>query len=97
VQVGVGVVLIFVGQLIALVYVAPEDEKLSFKDAIVPTRLWTLVGKRLNRLYGCLWISVWGLATVVFAFVFIGGLQHWMSYLPNSNKNQPKPLVGKKW
>ena len=98
VQMGVGVMLIFVGQLVALMHVAPEDEKLSFKDAIVPTRLWGLVGKRLNRLYGCLWTSVWGLALVVFAILFIGGLQHWMTYLPNSNKNQPpRPAAKKAW
>jgi hypothetical protein len=84
---GVGLALIFVGQLIAVVLIAPEDEKLNFKDAIVPTRLWPLVAKRLPRLCGCLFVSTWGLALMVFALVFIGGLPHWFTYLPNSKNN----------
>jgi hypothetical protein len=87
IQIGVGLALIFTGQLIAVVHIAPEDEKLSFKDAVVPTRLWLLVSKRLPRCCGCLWVSTWGLALVVFAVLFIGGLQHWFKYVPNS-KNQ---------
>ncbi len=90
VQIVLGLVLIFAAQLYALVRVAPDDERLNFKDALVPTRLWILVGKRLSQLYGCLWTAVWGLALIVFAFLFIGGLQHWMSYLPGANKDQNK-------
>lgn len=98
VQIGVGLVLIFAGQIVALVRIAPDDEKLSFKDAVVPTRLWGLVAKRLGELYGCLWTSVAGLGLIVFAIIFIGGLEHWMTYLPNSNKNQPpRPPAKKAW
>jgi len=101
VQMGVGVVLIFAGQIVALMHVAPEDEKLSFKDAIVPTRLWALVAKRLSNLYGCLWTSVWGLSLAVFAILFIGGLKHWMTYLPGpknqQQQQQPRPPAAKSW
>jgi hypothetical protein len=88
VQIGVGVALVFAGQLIAVIRVAPEDERISFKDAIVPTRLWALVFKRLPQLCGCLWVSVWGLALIVFAIVFVGGLGHWYAYLPGANNAQ---------
>lgn len=96
VQMGVGLALIFAGQCFALVRIAPEDERLSFKDALVPTRLWALAGKRLGQLYGCLWTSVWGLGLIVFAVLFIGGLGHWMTYLPGA-KNQPRPAAAKVW
>ena len=93
VQLGVGLALIFLGQIIAVVKIAPDDEKLSFKDAIVPTRLWGLVAKRLPRQCGCLCVSTWGLAMIVFAVLFIGGLKHWFAYLPNSkNGNNPPPM-----
>ena len=100
VQMGVGLVLIFAGQFLALVQIAHEDAGLSFKDALVPTRLWHLAGKRMSRLYGCLWTSVWGLALVVFAILFIGGLKHWMTYLPgakNEQQKQQRPPAAKSW
>ena len=98
VQMGLGVVLIFASQLFALMRVAQYDEKLSFKDAIVPSRLWTVAGKRLGELYGCLWTSVWGLGLIVFAILFIGGLQHWMTYLPGADKkNQPRQPAPRVW
>ena len=95
VQIGVGLVLIFAGQFFALVQIAHEDATLSFKDALVPTRLWHLAGKRMSRLYGCLWTSAWGLSLVVCAFLFIGGLKHWFTYLPNT-KNGPATQNGRK-
>ena len=82
VQIALGLLMVFAGQFFAVMWIAPEDERLSFKDAIVPTRLWALVAKRLGRMYGCLWTSVWGLALVVCALLFVGGLKHWFSYLP---------------
>lgn len=88
IQIVLGLILILAGQFIALVKIAYEDANLSFKDALVPTRLWPLAAKRMSRLYGCLWTSVWGLSLVVFAFLFVGGLGHWFSYLPGA-KNAP--------
>ena len=93
-QIGAGWALAFVGQLVALVRIAPEDEKLSFKDALVPTRLWGLVFKRLPRLSGCLCISTWGVALALFAGLFIGGLPHWLTYLPGA-KNSPTAKVSR--
>jgi hypothetical protein len=89
IQIGVGVLLVFSGQLVAVVSVAPEDERLSFKDAFVPMRLWGLVIARLPRLSGCLWISTFGAALVLCAILFVGGLQHWFTYLPGYQKDPP--------
>jgi hypothetical protein len=94
---GLGLVLIFAGQLFALMRVAQYDEKLSFKDAIVPSRLWTVAAKRLGEVYGCLWTSVWGLGLIVFAILFIGGLQHWMTYLPGAKNPQPRQPPPRVW
>ena len=89
VQIPVGLLFIFAAQLYAVVVIAPEDERLSFKDALVPTRLWALVAKRLPRLGGCVCLAVWGAALVLFALLFIGGLGHWFSYLPGAEKALP--------
>ncbi len=86
--IGVGAAITFVAQLVALVRIAPEDDRLSFKDALMPTRLWSLVVKRLPRLSGCLCIAAWGMALALFAGLFIGGLPHWLTYLPGT-KNGP--------
>jgi len=83
-QVVVGLLAIFACQLFALVQIAAEDEKLGFKDALVPTRLWSLVCKRLPATACYLWGATWALALVVSAFLFIGGLDHWYGYLPGA-------------
>ena len=87
-QVCAGLFLIFVAQIVALVRIAPDDEKLSFKDALVPTRLWGLVFKRLPSLSFTVCLAGWGLSMILSALIFIGGLQHWMTYLPGQ-KNAP--------
>jgi len=89
VQIGLGVVLIFASQVIAVVAVAPEDERLSFKDAIVPLRIWGLVIARLPRFSGCLWTATFGASLVLCAFLFVGGLHHWFTYLPGYKKDPP--------
>jgi hypothetical protein len=87
-QIAAGLSLILLAQFIALLRIAPEDEKLSFKDMFLPTRLWVLVFKRLPALRVPVWLAGWGLAIIVSACVFIGGLGYWMTYLPGG-KNAP--------
>jgi hypothetical protein len=84
-----GLFLVFLAQFIALVRIAPEDEKLSFKDMFMPTRLWALVFKRLPAQKFSLWLASWGLAISISGCVVIGGLEHWMTYLPGG-KNAVK-------
>jgi hypothetical protein len=87
-QIGFGVLMILVGQFIALLRIAPHDEKLGFKDMFLPFHLWSQVCKRLPALSGSLCLASWGLATILSACIFIGGLSHWMTYLPGQ-KNHP--------
>jgi hypothetical protein len=88
-QIGAGVFLIFLAQFIALVRIAPEDEKLSFKDVFMPTRLWSLVFKRLPAQKFALWLAGWGLAISLSGGILIGGMDYWLTYLPGG-KNAAK-------
>jgi hypothetical protein len=83
-QIMVGLGVLFAGQFIALIYIAPQDEKLGFKDAIFPFRLYGLVFQRLPQLRLSVWCLGWGVSIIVSAFVFIGGLGHWFTYLKNN-------------
>jgi len=88
VQVAVALLVIFICQLLALVQIAAEDEKLGFKDALMPTRLWSLVCKRLPATAASLWGATWALALIIGALLFIGGLGHWNEYLPGVKDKQ---------
>ncbi|MBI3412099.1 MAG: hypothetical protein HY040_27525 [Planctomycetes bacterium] len=92
VQIGAGVLLLLVGQFIGLVRAAPEDSHLSTKDMFVPFHLWSQVLRRANRLYEPLLMASWGLAIALSACIFIGGLGHWMTYLPGG-KNGPAKRI----
>jgi hypothetical protein len=89
-QIGIGVSMILVAQFVAVIRLAPDDAKLSFKDVILPFRLWSLVAKRLPQTCVCAWLGAWGLTLVVSAVIFIGGLPYWMNYLPGNNKKGGK-------
>ena len=91
VQTGVAFAFILVGQFIGVMKVAPEDPTLGFWDALFPFRLYGLILKRLPATRLTLYLGVWGLAAVITANVFIGGLGHWLTYLPDSKK-QPNQV-----
>lgn len=84
-QIGVGLLVIFFAQVVALVRVAPADPNLSFKDVFLPFRLWGQVFYRRRRIYMPIVLAGWGIAIAVSAVIFIGGLGHWMSHIPKSN------------
>jgi hypothetical protein len=92
-QIAGGLLILFVGQFIALLRLAHQDEKLSFKDAIMPFRLYGAVFKSLPKCASSVWCLGWGLAVIICAFVFIGGLGHWFSYVKsNKDKQSPPPF-----
>jgi hypothetical protein len=90
VQIVAGFALMFVGQFIGLLRIAPEETTLSFKDALFPFHLYGLVFKRLPSTRHTLYLGAWGIALIVSAGVFIGGLGHWFTYLPSYQKNHPQ-------
>jgi hypothetical protein len=87
VQIGAGVLLLLLGQFYALMRLAPDDAKLGMKDAILPFRLYGLVFARLPGMKVSVWTLGWGLSAIASALIFIGGLNHWFTYL---NKKDPR-------
>jgi len=83
-QIVAGVAIMFVGQIAALMKIAPEDSTLSFKDALFPFRLYGLVAKRLPATQHCVYLGVWGMSLILCASIFVGGLGHWLNYIPKS-------------
>lgn len=85
-----GAFMIFLAQVCALVAIAPEEPTMSFKDAIVPGKVWGGVFRRLPRCRECVWFALLGLSLMIGSVAFIGGLQHWFTYLPKSLAQQEK-------
>jgi hypothetical protein len=88
-SIGVGVLMMFIGQFIGVLRIAPEESTLGFFDVIVPFKLYALVMKRLPSSQLTFYLGVWGLTAIISANVFVGGLGHWLTYLPKS-RNGPK-------
>jgi len=71
-----------------MTYLPPKDEKLGLKDMFLPTRLWPLMFRNLPAMRWPVWLVGWGLAIIVSGIIFIGGLAHWMNYLPGTKTAQ---------
>ncbi len=88
-QLGMGLVLLLVGQFWALLVVAADDERLSFKDGIFSGRLWIVTARQLPRTRRQFTFGVWGLTTILCAFLLVGSLTHWLTYLPGHRAANP--------
>jgi len=86
IQIAAGAGLMFVGQIVGFMRVAPEDPSMSFWDVILPFRLYGLVFKRLPYARYAVYLGSWGLAAIVAAGCFVGGLNHWFTLLPKGNR-----------
>ena len=100
--IGGGVFLMFVGQFIGLLKIAPTEATLGFKDALFPFHLYGLIFKRLPEGQLTVYFGAWGLTAAITVAIVVGGLGHWFTYLPKSDKNQtqktqaPKTTTNKK-
>ncbi|MBM3995461.1 MAG: hypothetical protein FJ303_15100 [Planctomycetes bacterium] len=90
IQIGAGLGIAFLGQFIALMMLAPDETSLTFKDAVFPFYLYTLVFKHLPKTQFTIYFATWGTAAIVAAAIFIGGLGHWFTYLPGNHKGPAK-------
>ena len=79
----------FAGQFLAVLRIAPEDSNLHFWDAVFPFRLYGLVLKRLPTTQTTLFLGIWGATAIISAALFVGGLEHWLNYLPKSQSQKP--------
>jgi hypothetical protein len=88
IQILAGVAIMITGQCYALLIIAPKDGTLHITDAIVPFRLYSLMFKHLGRACVGIWCGGWGLTIVLSALICVGGLGHWLNYLPKSKESQ---------
>jgi hypothetical protein len=86
-QIVAGIGLMFLGQLIGLLRIAPEESSVTFLDVLFPFRLYGLVFKRLPTTRHTIYLGAWGLTAAITAGIFIGGLDFWFTYLPGHPKN----------
>jgi hypothetical protein len=89
VEIVLGVLLILVGQTWALCVLAPHDDRLHFKDAIIPGRLWGMTLKKLPRTQGQVWLLGWGLACILASVLIVGGQTYWLNHLPQKQVDPP--------
>ncbi len=92
VQIGAGIILMFVGQFLGLLRIAPEESSLGFWDSVFPFRLYGLVFKRLPSTRTTVYLGAWGIAAIASAAIFVGGLEHWLNYIPKSLAHKTKSV-----
>ncbi|HEX3314830.1 MAG TPA: hypothetical protein VHR72_08070 [Gemmataceae bacterium] len=92
-QIGAGLLLMFFAQCWLLLQIAPEVATLSFKDAVMPFKLWPLAMKRLPKNQLSLWAASFGATILIGAFVWVGGLEHWLTYLPAAKGAAPAAVA----
>jgi hypothetical protein len=88
-QIAAGFLLMFLAQCWLLLQIAPEVAALSFKDAVLPFKLWPLAMKRLPRGQISLWAAAFGATIIAGAFACVGGLDHWLTYVPSAKGAAP--------
>jgi hypothetical protein len=92
-QQALGVTFILAAQWWAVMVLADSDDQLSGRDAVFSGRLWPLALRQFEKTHRQFSLAVWGLTMVLGAFVFVGGLTHWLTYLPRSTNAPPPSAV----
>jgi hypothetical protein len=95
-EISMGVLMVFAAQTWALCLLASGDDKLGFKDAILPGHLWAVTFRELPKTRAQVWMVGWGITCVLSGVLVVGGLTHWLTYLPKSSTPAPEPAVQKK-
>ena len=86
-QIALGLLTMFTAQFFALFKIAHHDETLTMKDVFFPGRLWSQAFKRMPGYGWHFCVACWGVVLITCALFFIGGLNHWLTYLPNNKNN----------
>jgi hypothetical protein len=74
--------LVFAAQLLALIQLAPRDERLGIKDLFLPIRLWSQVFQHLPLGRASVWLGGWGVSLILAGIFMVGGLSYWSQFLP---------------
>jgi hypothetical protein len=80
-----GLLLLWGTQFWTLLLVADKDDKLNAMDVFLTGRLWGVAVRQLPLTRWPICIAVWAVTLMVTALVFLGGLDHWLHYLPRSS------------
>jgi hypothetical protein len=88
VQLILGVLLFYTGQVWAWFKLAPKDARLGVFDCFLSARLWGQVFKRMPAMRWQVWIGSWGLTLVLCALLVVGGLTNWLKGLPKASKQE---------
>jgi hypothetical protein len=84
------VAILLITQFIAVIKIAPEESTLGFWDALIPLRLYGMIFKRLPRSGFAVCVAAWALTAIITVNVFIGGMGHWLTYLPENKDAKVK-------
>jgi len=76
-QILLGLLGLFGAQVWALFLIAPGDDKVGAKDAIISGRLWGLTFDRLPETRRQVWLGGWSLAAMLLGVFVVGGLGYW--------------------
>jgi hypothetical protein len=80
IQLGLGLLGLIAAQVWALIYLAPEDDRLGGKDIVFATRLWALTCKRLPEMARQVWVGAWSASAILAAVLLVGGLSYWTRF-----------------
>jgi len=92
VQILLGLLGLFGAQVWALFLIAPDDDKVGAKDAIISGRLWGLTFNRLPETRRQVWLGGWSLAAMLLGVFVVGGLGYWTQFY-NPKKVADKGLL----
>src|SRR5581483_10983859 len=76
----IGLLALLGTQIWALVLIAPDDENLGPKDAVISVRLWSLTFARLPEMCKQVWMGGWAGAAMLSAVFLVGGFDYWYQF-----------------
>jgi len=76
----IGLLALLGAQIWALLVIAPDDDKLGPKDAVISARLWSLTFARLPEMRRQVWLGGWAAAAVLSAVFIVGGFDYWYQF-----------------
>jgi hypothetical protein len=77
---GLGLLVLFAAQAWAFLLLAPQNDRLSGKDIVLPVRLWSMTCHRLPETQRQVWLGAWSLVAVLCALCVVGGYTYWYQF-----------------
>jgi hypothetical protein len=90
IQMASGLGLMLLGQFIGMMRIAPDDPTMGFKDFLFPFKLYAMALKYLPATQWTVYFGIWGLAAIITVNICVGGMLHWLDYLPGNKDKGAK-------